>query len=53
MPYGIPKDKGGDSLKNVARMEECVTSVMEKEGVDKETAIRICKKSLGFTKDGK
>ena len=53
MPYGIPEEKGGDSMKNVARMEACVTSVMEKEGVDKSAAIAICKKSLGLTKDGK
>lgn len=53
MPYGIPEEKGGDSTTNVARMEECVTSVMNKEGVDKVTAIKRCKKSLGFTKDGK
>ena len=53
MPYGIPEEKGGDSMRNVSKMESCVASVMEKEGVDKSTAIAICKKSLGFTKGGK
>lgn len=49
-PYGIPKDKGGDSKTNDAKMEDCVAKLMKK-GHDKESAIRICKKSLGFTKD--
>jgi hypothetical protein len=49
-PYGIPKDKGGDSEKNDSKMEDCVDKVMKK-GHPKDHAIRICKKSLGFTKD--
>ena len=48
-PYGIPKEKGGDNKKNVARMEKCVEKVMA-EGHDKASAIAICKESLGFTK---
>lgn len=51
MPYGIPKEKGGDSLENTAKMESCVSQVMKK-GHDKDSAIAICKSSLGFTKDG-
>lgn len=50
MPYGVPKSKGGDSTRNVAKMESCVSQVMAKQGVDKARAIAICKKSLGFTK---
>lgn len=49
-PYGIPKEKGGDSKVNDSKMEDCVNSLMKK-GHDKESAIRICKNSLGFTKD--
>lgn len=46
MPYGVPKRKGGDSAENTEKMERCVQSIMEKQDVDKETAIRICKDSL-------
>lgn len=49
MPYGIPKEKGGDSAKNIARMDDCVSAVM-KRGQSKLSAILICKRSLGFTK---
>lgn len=49
MPYGIPRNKGGDSPSNVAKMERCVREVM-KHGFSKEQAIRICKVQLGFTK---
>jgi hypothetical protein len=49
VPYGIPKDKGGDSPQNVAKMERCVAQV-QKRGQSKLSAILICKKSLGFTK---
>ena len=48
--YGIPKEDGGDSEKNDSKMEDCVAKVMAK-GHDKESAIKICKTSLGFTKD--
>lgn len=48
MPYGIPSEAGGESLSNTAKMEACVEKVMSK-GQGKETAIRICKTSLGFT----
>ena len=51
-PYGIPKEKGGESLKNVAKMESCVRSIMEKQSRPKSSAIAICKKSLGLTKSG-
>jgi hypothetical protein len=44
-PYGIPKEHGGDSPENVAKMEKCVRDVM-KQGKDKESAIRICKNSV-------
>ena len=49
-PYGIPKEKGGDSEENDANMEDCVRKVMAK-GKAEENAIRICKDSLGFTKE--
>lgn len=51
MPYGVRKDKGGDSLRNDARMEACVGAVMAK-GQDKESAIRICKVRLFGKKGG-
>lgn len=50
MPYGIPEEKGGESLKNVAKMERCVQHLMN-QGHDKASAIAICKKSLGLTKE--
>jgi hypothetical protein len=49
-PYGIPKDRGGDSARNVAKMERCVEKVMA-QGHPKLRAILICKKSL-FGKKG-
>lgn len=45
MPYGIRKDKGGDSPANVRKMERCVERVMSK-GTSKLSAILICKNSL-------
>lgn len=51
MPYGVRKDKGGDSQANDQKMERCVQAVMQKQGVDKVSAIRICKQSL-FGKKG-
>lgn len=45
MPYGVRKDKGGDSPTNDAKMEDCVNMVM-RTGKTKEEAIRICKVSL-------
>lgn len=45
MPYGIDKEHGGDSVKNVAKMERCVEHLMGK-GHSKESAIRICKSSM-------
>jgi hypothetical protein len=45
MPYGISKDAGGDSKKNVDNMHKCVEEVMAK-GKDKVSAIRICKASM-------
>ena len=46
MPYGIPKEKGGDSPENDRKMEDCVHSIMKKQGISKQRAIRICKDSL-------
>ena len=46
MPYGVRKDKGGDSAANDAKMERCVAHVMSRQGVSKEAAIRICKVSI-------
>lgn len=45
-PYGIDKDLGGDSKENDSWMEACVTRVMKKHGVDKTSAIKICKTSF-------
>lgn len=45
MPYGVRKDRGGDSPENDAKMERCVAEVM-KRGTDKVTAIKFCKTSL-------
>lgn len=45
MPYGIPKDAGGDSKSNETKMKHCVDGVMGK-GKDKTSAIRICKASM-------
>ena len=45
MPYGIPKNIGGDSPENVKWMEGCVNKVM-KTGRPKPSAIAICKTQL-------
>jgi hypothetical protein len=50
MPYGIPKEKGGDSEKNVAKMEKCVRAIMSRKKLPKDRAIAICKAQFGFTK---
>ena len=50
MPYGIAKDKGGDSPENDAKMERCVRSVMSRKDVSKESAIKICKSSIFSSK---
>jgi hypothetical protein len=46
MPYGVDKDQGGDDSKNTEWMEKCVTSVMDRTGKDKSSAIAICKAQL-------
>lgn len=46
MPYGIPKSAGGDSTRNVAKMESCVQQVMQNSKVTEQSAIRICKSRL-------
>lgn len=47
MPYGIAKEKGGDSPDNVRKVEHCVQSIMRKnKGMSKESAIRICKSQM-------
>lgn len=44
MPYGVAKEKGGDSPENDMKMEHCVKSVMRKNPkLDKVSAIKICK----------
>jgi hypothetical protein len=53
VPYGIPKERGGESTGNTRKMEKCVASLMSREGVSKSTAIRRCKGILGFTKGGR
>lgn len=45
MPYGIGKEHGGDSLRNVTKMESCVKQVMA-DGTPKSSAIPICKDRL-------
>lgn len=45
MPYGVPKEFGGDTPENDAKMEKCIAGVME-DGVEKEAAIKICKDRL-------
>lgn len=50
MPYGIPKDKGGDSPENVAKMKKCIEAVSrENSHLDEDQIIAICKSKLGFT----
>ena len=47
MPYGLPKNIGGDSKENVRWMEDCIKSIKNKNpDYSKERAIRICKKAL-------
>jgi hypothetical protein len=46
MPYGVAKAKGGDSTRNVAKMESCVQSVMKGSQVSEQSAIKICKSRL-------
>ncbi len=45
MPYGMAKAAGGDSPKNDAKMERCVSNLVS-QGKDKVTAIRICKAAI-------
>lgn len=50
MPYGVPKELGGDSQANTDKMDRCVSHVMSREAsMQKANAIAICKHSLGFT----
>jgi hypothetical protein len=44
MPYGIQKDKGGDTKENVDKMKSCIDSI--KGDYTKEQKIAICKKRL-------
>lgn len=46
MPYGVPKTHGGDTPENDKKMEDCVSSIMKKQGIPKPQAIAICKDSL-------
>ncbi|PNX51046.1 MAG: hypothetical protein BV456_04655 [Thermoplasmata archaeon M8B2D] len=52
MPYGLPKEIGGDSKTNEEWMKKCVSRVMGRKNArtggktDKKTAIMICKKTL-------
>jgi len=54
MPYGIPKDKGGDSPENVKKLEKCIAEVGQKNShLDDDNLIRICKdQTFGSTKTG-
>ena len=47
MPYGMPKDMGGDMPEVDRKMEHCVNSIMSKnKGMSKESAIKICKSQM-------
>jgi hypothetical protein len=46
MPYGMPKDVGGDSKQNTRKMEHMVGKIMKRSGKDKESAIKIAKANL-------
>ena len=45
MPYGMPKEMGGDNKMMDAKMEKCVMKVMA-QGKAKSNAIAICKSSM-------
>lgn len=45
MPYGIAKSKGGDSRKNVKKVEKMVKAIM-KTGKSKVSAIKIAKSRM-------
>lgn len=53
MPYGVDKKLGGDSKENDAWMERCVSSVMEKSGRSKSSAIAICKSQMRKSRNDK
>jgi len=58
MPYGMPKDMGGDSPENDSWMERCVKKVQgrkAKDGkvIDKSRAIAICKSTFMKMKGNK
>ena len=44
MPYGLPKDIGGDSPSNIKWMENCISKLSKTRG--KSSAIAICKSQL-------
>ena len=54
MPYGIPKDKGGDSPENVDKLKRCMAEVGPQNGhLSEEELIRICKsKVFNSAKEG-
>lgn len=45
MPYGIPKNLGGDSKENIRWLETVARNIMDK-GYSQEEAIRICKEKF-------
>lgn len=51
MPYGVDKKEGGDNPSNTRFMESCVKKIMAKGGLDKVSAIKICKKQLSKKKE--
>lgn len=58
MPYGLPKEVGGDNPSNDKWMEGCVNKVMKQKGkdgktYDKSRAIAICKSTMMKTKGDK
>jgi hypothetical protein len=52
MPYGMPKEMGGDSPENIKWMEACITKV-KKSGKDEGNAIAICKSTFMKMKGNK
>jgi hypothetical protein len=45
MPYGFPKELGGDTPETDAKIERCVERNVSR-GYSKQSAIAICKRSI-------
>ena len=52
MPYGIAKEKGGDSPENEMKMKHCIAQILKAHPeMDKVSAIKICKSQIGNKED--